>query len=181
MCSSDLVQHFEDNVIDDAIEAKIIKCRIDGILERSQCFAGFSHLLEADMPPEDTWEKKMKNANTVKTSSSGKTTVEIGDKELGVPAAALDVANLMRIRFSLQQKMILLQTQERLERKRVDAVTTQQEILEALAEGSGVDDNTAANVKKETKKNNKKNAKKDGIVQKSEFDEDDENGALGDL
>lgn len=194
------VQHFEDTVIDDAMEAKIIKCRINGVVDRKRCFAGFNHIIESDLAPEENFANGARKALGVGA---------IGDKELNVPAKAIDVAHLMRLRYSLQQRMILLETQQRLEMKRVSARDTLEKILEILNDEKEKDDssknitlsaetktetnskkgkknsNNNNNSKKKKSKDNKKKSSRGSekeIVNPSEFDDDeDQNIVAGDL
>lgn len=168
------VQHFEDTVLDDAMEAKKIKCRIAGVTDREKCFTGYPDIVKSELAPQTSF--------TGSGNALGEG--EIGDPELGVHSSALDVARLMTLRYSLQQRMILMEIQQKLEKKRVKAKTLLENILDAKRKGiendgagGEEDEETAA----EKKKQNQKKKKRQEIVDDTDNDDEEREIAAGDL
>ena len=105
------VEQFEMNVVDDALEARIVRCRLLNIFDRAKCFEGFDNVLQSELAPAANF-----------AAAKGRT--------LAAPAGAgraADVAALMRLRMSLQQRMIVLEIQRKVESRRAKALDQRRE------------------------------------------------------
>lgn len=106
------VNRIMDHIIDDALSAMIIRCRMRGVNNREQCFAGYSSVLESGLAPESSFGSSA-GSSIYNVLGGGDTTAE--------QALSQDVANLMRLRLSLQQRMLVVEAQRRIEMKRSGA------------------------------------------------------------